>query len=83
MIRFIRQLFDPKGDVSWGRFGSFVALLFLTMWINYAVFAEQSPLQVLKELPWTSFAAWISALYLIGKTNETVQGKKDGGGNAP
>jgi len=75
---FVRALFSEKGDVSWGRVGSFIMLNFLIIWVNYAIFTEPSPLAVLKELPWTAFALFLGALYGISKAGETIQNlKKD------
>lgn len=71
------KMFSADGGASWARFGSFLSLICCLVWISYSVFTSgklTDPAVLL------GHAGFVSALYAIGKINETVQTK--GGGNA-
>jgi hypothetical protein len=72
-MRFFSQLFSESGEASYGRTASFMALLMAMGWISYLVWKTH-------ELPHLEgVTAFISMLYGLSKTGETVQrvmGKK-------
>jgi hypothetical protein len=69
------KLFSDSGDVSYGRVGSFIALMFGIMWVSFVVYKKEA----IPDLG--GITAFVAALYALGKVNETVQ-KFTGGGNA-
>ena len=72
-MRFMSQLFSDSGETSYGRTASFITLLVAIAWISYIVW-ETHALPHLEGV-----TAFISMLYGLSKTGETVQrvmGKK-------
>jgi hypothetical protein len=73
MREYIGQLFSESGEASYGRTASFITLLVAIVWISYIVWKTH-------ELPHLEgVTAFISMLYGLSKTGETVQrvlGKK-------
>ncbi len=72
-MRFMSQLFSESGETSYGRTASFITLLVAIAWISYIVW-ETHALPHLEGV-----TAFISMLYGLSKTGETVQrvmGKK-------
>ncbi|HMD96471.1 MAG TPA: hypothetical protein VKM93_03955 [Terriglobia bacterium] len=67
MRNFISQLFSESGVVSFGRLGSFVALLSACGWVTYIVFKTRA----LPGLDGLTF--FIASLYGLGKAGETAQ----------
>lgn len=72
---FFKEMFSSSNSASWGRFGSFLALIFSLLWITYVVYTKQTLTDPATLL---GHAGFISALYAIGKINETVQNGQNG-----
>jgi len=67
MKNFIGHLFSESGEVSFGRLGSFVALLSACGWVSYIVWQTRA----LPGLDGLTF--FIASLYGLGKAGETAQ----------
>ncbi len=67
MRDFVRRLFSESGEASFGRVGSFIALLCSCVWVSYLVWRTRA-------LPgFEGLTFFISSFYGLGKAGETVQ----------
>ena len=67
MVTFLKELFSDDSRVSFGRIGSFIALLFACAWVSRIVW-QTGALPGLDGL-----TLLISSLYGLGKAGETIQ----------
>jgi hypothetical protein len=65
---FFRGLFSDSSSASFSRLATFIALVFACGWVTFIVWHLKTSLPALDGL-----TAFISALYALGKINETVQ----------
>ena len=68
------KMFSNDGSASWARFGSFLAMICSLVWITYFVFSKT---QLADASTLLGHAGFITALYAVGKVNETIQDKKE------
>jgi len=64
------KMFSSDGGASWARFGSFMALVCSLVWITFVVF---STTKLTDPATLLGHAVFVSALYAIGKMNESWQ----------
>jgi hypothetical protein len=74
VVNLLRKLFSGSDEVSWGRVGSAVSLLFVLGWVTYLVARNR----VLPDL--AGATAFVAAIYGVSKAGEAVQRLRNGNG---
>jgi len=65
-MNFLTMMFSSSSSVSWGRVGSFLALIFTLVWVSFIVYYERK----IPELGGLSL--FIVTLYGVSKAGDTI-----------